>query len=126
MRVEDTYGVCPELVTDMARAYCDGLQTDPDAAGAANGWGNKSVSAMVKHWPGGGPCFSRIESPSIIKADLRERMLPHGKENLRKSKLEGQGNVEVAGKGCKATLAYERSRSEAKGYGMCEGTEHIP
>ena len=56
MRVEDTYGVCPELVTDMARAYCDGLQTDPDAADAANGWGNKSVSAMVKHWPGGGPC----------------------------------------------------------------------
>lgn len=56
MRVEDTYGACPELVTDMARAYCDGLQTDPDAPETAGGWGSKSVSAMVKHWPGGGPC----------------------------------------------------------------------
>ncbi|WP_286080255.1 glycoside hydrolase family 3 protein [Parablautia intestinalis] len=56
MRVEDTYGVCPELVTDMARAYCDGLQTDPGASSDAEGWGSDSVSAMVKHWPGGGPC----------------------------------------------------------------------
>lgn len=56
MRVEDTYGACPELVTDMARAYCDGLQTDPSAPENAGGWGGGSVSAMVKHWPGGGPC----------------------------------------------------------------------
>ncbi len=56
MRVEDTYGACPELVTDMARAYCDGLQTDPSAPENAEGWGSSSVSAMVKHWPGGGPC----------------------------------------------------------------------
>lgn len=52
MRIEDTFGVHPDLVTDMARAYCDGLQTDP----AADGWGASSVSAMAKHWPGGGPC----------------------------------------------------------------------
>ncbi len=56
LRVEDTYGACPELVTDMARAYCDGLQTDPDTPGDCEGWGAGSVSAMVKHWPGGGPC----------------------------------------------------------------------
>ncbi|MCI8401976.1 MAG: glycoside hydrolase family 3 protein [Lachnospiraceae bacterium] len=53
MRVEDTFGADPALVTDMARAYCDGLQTDPEAE---DGWGAKSVAAMVKHWPGGGPC----------------------------------------------------------------------
>lgn len=52
MRVEDTFGADPALVTDMARAYCEGIQTDP----AAEGWGSKSVSAMAKHWPGGGPC----------------------------------------------------------------------
>lgn len=56
MRVEDTYGACPELVTDMARAYCDGLQTDPSASEDVEGWGESSVCAMVKHWPGGGPC----------------------------------------------------------------------
>ena len=53
MRVNDTFGASPELVTDMARAYCDGIQTTPDSE---NGWGSGSVSAMVKHWPGGGPC----------------------------------------------------------------------
>ena len=36
----------------MARAYVDGFQTTP---GAKDGWGAKSVNAMVKHWPSGGP-----------------------------------------------------------------------
>ena len=50
-RFEDTFGSHPQLVTDMARAYCDGMQTTD---GSAEGWGNESVSAMAKHWPGGG------------------------------------------------------------------------
>jgi len=53
MRVEDTFGACPQLVTDMSRAYCDGMQTD---ASSSTGWGLGSVAAMAKHWPGGGPC----------------------------------------------------------------------
>lgn len=53
MRVEDTFGADPALVTDMSRAYCDGLQTTP---GSPDGWGGGSVAAMAKHWPGGGPC----------------------------------------------------------------------
>lgn len=53
MRVEDTFGAHPGLVVDMGRAYCDGIQTDPDAP---SGWGSGSVAAMAKHWPGGGPC----------------------------------------------------------------------
>ena len=53
MRVADTFGAHPELVADMGRAYCDGMQSDP----AQNGnWGPGSVSTMAKHWPGGGPC----------------------------------------------------------------------
>lgn len=52
MRGSDTFGVHPQLVTDMARAYCEGLQNDPEA----KGWGMTSVAAMAKHWPGGGPC----------------------------------------------------------------------
>ena len=53
MRVEDTFGPDPELVTRMGKAYCDGLQT---TKGSPDGWGTDSVCAMVKHWPGGGPC----------------------------------------------------------------------
>ena len=53
MRVEDTFGPDPELVTRMGKAYCDGLQT---TKGSPDGWGMDSVCAMVKHWPGGGPC----------------------------------------------------------------------
>lgn len=51
MRFEDTFGSHPSLVTDYARAYCDGMQTTEGAA--EEGWGKDSVSAMVKHWPGG-------------------------------------------------------------------------
>ena len=36
---------------DMARAYCDGIQT---TEGSETGWGNGSINAMAKHWPGGG------------------------------------------------------------------------
>ncbi len=57
MRVPDTFGPCSDLVTDYAKAYCEGLQTDPDALDRS-GWGEKSVAAMVKHWPGGGSCES--------------------------------------------------------------------
>lgn len=53
MRVNDTFGAHPGLVADMGRAYCDGLQSDPDRGGS---WGSGSVATMAKHWPGGGPC----------------------------------------------------------------------
>lgn len=49
-RYSSTFGPEPCLVTDLTRAYADGFQTDP----TAGGWGNGSVNAMVKHWPGGG------------------------------------------------------------------------
>jgi beta-glucosidase len=50
-----TFGESPALATDMARAYIDGFQTSTGAAEIADGWGYKSVNAMVKHWPSGGP-----------------------------------------------------------------------
>ena len=48
------FGEDPQLVTDYAKAYCDGFQTSEGKAHIANGWGYHSVNAMVKHWPGGG------------------------------------------------------------------------
>ena len=46
MRFSGTFGESPQLSAEMARAYCDGFQSKE--------WGDKSVNAMVKHWPGGG------------------------------------------------------------------------
>lgn len=53
MRFADTFGENTELTVEMARAYCDGFQTTP---GSSDGWGEYSVNAMVKHFPGGGTC----------------------------------------------------------------------
>ncbi|MGQ9621383.1 MAG: glycoside hydrolase family 3 C-terminal domain-containing protein, partial [Bacteroidales bacterium] len=39
----------------MARAYVDGFQTSDSVYEISGGWGYRSVNAMVKHWPGGGP-----------------------------------------------------------------------
>lgn len=55
-RFSGTYGEDPQLVTDMAEAYCDGFQTSYNNDALYGAWGLKSVNTMVKHWPGGGPC----------------------------------------------------------------------
>jgi len=54
-RFDGTMGEEPNLTADMARAYVDGFQTSAGPAEISGGWGYKSVNAMVKHWPGGGP-----------------------------------------------------------------------
>ena len=53
-RVLGCFSEDPQLVTDYARAYCDGFQTSEGDAEIEGGWGYHSVNAMVKHWPGGG------------------------------------------------------------------------
>lgn len=53
-RIFMTFGESPELATDMSRAYIDGFQTSEGEYEIKDGWGYKSVNAMVKHWPGGG------------------------------------------------------------------------
>jgi beta-glucosidase len=55
-RFSGTMGEDPALATDLARAYCDGIQTSTGADEIRDGWGLKSVNAMTKHWPGGGAC----------------------------------------------------------------------
>lgn len=54
-RLGMTFGENTKLVTDMGRAYIDGFQTSSGVDEIADGWGYKSVNAMVKHWPSGGP-----------------------------------------------------------------------
>jgi beta-glucosidase len=53
-RISMTFGESPLLSADMARAYIDGFQTSFGKDEIKDGWGYKSVNAMVKHWPGGG------------------------------------------------------------------------
>ncbi|MDY4811803.1 MAG: glycoside hydrolase family 3 N-terminal domain-containing protein [Muribaculaceae bacterium] len=54
-RYNYTLGEDPNLAVDLAKAYTEGLQTDTITE-VENGWGYKSVNAMVKHWPGTGAC----------------------------------------------------------------------
>lgn len=49
MRIIGSFGENPELSRDMSRACIDGFQTSENGE-----WGNESVVAMAKHWPGGG------------------------------------------------------------------------
>ncbi|AYN03841.1 glycoside hydrolase family 3 N-terminal domain-containing protein [Flavobacterium sp. 140616W15] len=53
-RISMTFGESPSLTRDMGRAYIDGFQTSYGKDEIKDGWGYKSVNAMVKHWPSGG------------------------------------------------------------------------
>lgn len=76
MRFEDTFGTHPDQVTDLARLYCDGLQTTP---GTADGWGRESVCAMAKHWPGGGPARQKTPLPGKTRrGSFQFRLKPDG------------------------------------------------
>lgn len=54
MRYRGTFGQSSKLSTAIAKAYCEGLQTSYGDDEIQDGWGRKSVNAIVKHWPGGG------------------------------------------------------------------------
>lgn len=53
-RFNGTFGSHSTLCAEMAKAYCDGVQTSTKEAEIREGWGWNSVNTMVKHWPGGG------------------------------------------------------------------------
>ena len=85
MRFNGTFGEDTQLATDMADAYCDGMQSP-------FGWSNQSVNAMAKHWPGGGTGeggrdghFGYGKYSVYPKNQLNEQMKPFvdGALNLR-------------------------------------------
>lgn len=53
-RFPETFGEDPQLVIDMGKAYVDGLQSTYDEEGNDLGWGDESVIACIKHFPGNG------------------------------------------------------------------------
>lgn len=54
LRISGTFGENPEMVAEMAAAYVDGFQKTSDGTENEEGWGEQSVSAMIKHFPGDG------------------------------------------------------------------------
>lgn len=53
-RMSGTFGEDPALSRDMANASTSGHQSTYDDDGNDMGWGDGSVNAMIKHWPGDG------------------------------------------------------------------------
>lgn len=101
MRIEDTFGAHPQLVTDFGRAYCDGLQT---TEGSETGWGGDSVCAMAKHWPGGGPCEGGRDAHYPFG---RYAVYPSGNlDKHLKPFLEGAFNLEGPTKKVGAVMPY--------------------
>ena len=61
-RLSGTFGESPKLSAALSKAICEGYQTTPAGEGVIesdgssdSGWGSKSINAMPKHWPSGGP-----------------------------------------------------------------------
>ncbi len=61
-RASSTFGEDPALVTDMIKAAITGLQSTFDKEGNDLGWGEDSVIAQVKHFPGDGAAEGGRES----------------------------------------------------------------
>lgn len=57
-----TFGEDPALVRDMSNANINGYQSTYDENGTDLGWGEDSVIAMMKHYPGDGAAQSGRES----------------------------------------------------------------
>lgn len=101
MRGDDTFGSNSDLTTEMAKAFCDGLQT---TEGSEDGWGKDSVIAMAKHWPGGGSCESGRDAHYAFG---KYAVYPGGKlEEHLKPFLEGAMNLDGKTGSCAAIMPY--------------------
>ncbi len=67
-RITGTFGEDPQLSSDMAREYVNGLQSTYAADGTDLGWGEDSINAMMKHFPGDGAGESGRESHNFYGA----------------------------------------------------------
>lgn len=61
-RIAGTFGEDPEIAAEMAAAYVSGFQGTFDDAGNNAGWGQGSVSTVIKHFPGDGAAEGGRES----------------------------------------------------------------
>jgi beta-glucosidase len=61
-RISGTFGEDPEMAAQMAANYVTGFQTTYAADGTKLGWGQGSVSTVIKHFPGDGASEGGRES----------------------------------------------------------------
>lgn len=61
-RIAGTFGEDPDMGAEMAANYVEGFQTTYDSTGEAAGWGQGSVSTVIKHFPGDGAAEGGRES----------------------------------------------------------------
>ena len=78
-----TFGESPALTRDMGRAYIDGFQTSYGKDEIKDGWGYKSVNAMVKHWPSGGAEEGGRDGHTIDPAMIERIEVIHGANALQ-------------------------------------------
>ena len=65
-RISGTFGEDPALSRDITNAFTSGIQSSYDASGTDLGWGEDSMNAMIKHWPGDGAAESGRESHAAV------------------------------------------------------------
>ncbi|WP_162632548.1 glycoside hydrolase family 3 protein [Paraliobacillus zengyii] len=63
-RIVGTFGEDPALSRDLTQAYVNAVQSTYDESDSDLGWGENSLNAMIKHWPGDGAGDSGRESHS--------------------------------------------------------------
>ena len=121
LRVPGTFGEDPALVTDMANMTISALQSTYDENGNDLGWGEDSIIAMMKHWPGDGTGESGRESHSdfgkyaVYPGDAFEtQLIPF---------VDGALNLESETKSSPAAMtSYSIAYSENEEYGELVGS----
>lgn len=121
LRVPGTFGEDPALVTDMANKAISAMQSTYDENGNDLGWGEDSIIAMMKHWPGDGVGESGRESHSdfgkyaIYPGDAFEtQLMPF---------VDGALNLDsITGSSPAAMTSYSVAYSEDEEYGELVGS----
>lgn len=120
-RVPGTFGEDPALVTDMVNMAISGLQSTYDEDGNDLGWGEDSIIAMMKHWPGDGAGEGGRESHSdfgkytVYPGDAFDtQLIPF---------VDGALNLDsITGSAPAAMTSYSIAYSENEEYGELVGS----
>lgn len=120
-RIDGTFGEDPALVADMVDSAVSGLQSTYAEDGTDEGWGDDSVIAMIKHFPGDGAGESGRESHS---ASGKYTVYPNdGFETLLIPFVDGglslDSETEKAGA---AMTSYSIAYSDSQQYGELVGS----
>ena len=104
-RIADSFGEDPQLAADMAAAYVNALQSTYDEEGNDLGWGDDSVAAITKHFPGDGAAEGGRESHNAFG---KYNVYPG--DNFDTHLIPFQATLELEGKtGSSAALMHSSS-----------------